>query len=65
MILVVSKKRHSASVNHLTSDRCSDLVSIRSRTSVQDDPALDPNDRVLDAERAISDYLAQYRGKLA
>jgi hypothetical protein len=25
---------------------------------------LDPNDRVLDAERAISNYLAQYRGKL-
>jgi len=26
--------------------------------------ALDPSDRVLDAERAISNYLAQYRGKL-
>ena len=26
--------------------------------------ALNPTDRVLDAERAISNYLAQYRGKL-
>jgi hypothetical protein len=26
--------------------------------------ALDPSDRVLDAERAISNYLTQYRGKL-
>jgi hypothetical protein len=37
---------------------------LKTLNEVSTNAALDPNDRVLDAERAISNYLAQYRGKL-
>jgi len=37
---------------------------LRTLNELSTNAALDPSDRVLDAERAISNYLAQYRGKL-
>jgi hypothetical protein len=37
---------------------------LKTLNEVSKNAALDPSDRVLDAERAISNYLAQYRGKL-